>query len=573
MARPRKEPADKAEPARKRPPGLFDKRFQRNLKRALPGQTDSEIILRTIESVPAEKVRDALDAAKAEEQVHAFQAIPDDLVRRLIDHVPPIVIGPAKLPPPPPPPSPVGGPPADILTTNYQNVFPEFTYQHPTDWNTQLTGGHNMHDWPSADVYEWSPVYDPSNTFEMEGGLENPAVGLTGWAIPQIDPKNPNDTSSLSQGDVWFTHPWWYDWEYYIVPDPAYEGLLAPNGANTGVVDGKKEPDYINPTTIAQQTLQLPAEHGVLGVEIDQDLFPESFRQNVRQGTRIATFGRWIVDSGHPDFHTEIHPPLLIATANVDPPPRGVPPACASGGGVGVASPVTHVELMARPFFPSQKFSEGNFIDHLAAEVLKVDTAICGIPLSTQVEAHPTIYDLPYAGRPFIQLFVKPPVPRSHEVYLQQTLMVNFKFNIRSGVAVAVYDAGFDTVGIIIVLGTMDPAPIPPHHTYTVSWDDLGGVEYEVGIDLSAILANILIAPDPAALFILNRGIETDRYDAPSPVSSADLLNVAGPVPLSDINSSMGWAVADDQPFPISGWLKCWWADQSIVAPPGPIEQ
>jgi len=176
-------------------------------------------------------------------------------------------------------------------------VFPEFTYQHPTDWNTQLTGGHNMHDWPSADVYEWSPVYDPSNTFEMEGGLENPAVGLTGWAIPQIDPTNPNDTSSLSQGDVWFTHPWWYDWEYYIVPDPAYEGLLAPNGANTGVVDGKKEPDYINPTTIAQQTLQLPAEHGVLGVEIDQDLFPESFRQNVRQGTRIATFGRWIVDS------------------------------------------------------------------------------------------------------------------------------------------------------------------------------------------------------------------------------------------------------------------------------------
>jgi hypothetical protein len=40
-----------------------------------------------------------------------------------------------------------------------------------------------------------------------------------------------------------------------------------------------------------------------------------------------------------------------------------------------------------------QKFSEGNFIDHLAAEVLKV-------------EAHPSIYDLPYAGRPFIELFV-----------------------------------------------------------------------------------------------------------------------------------------------------------------------
>jgi hypothetical protein len=158
-------------------------------------------------------------------------------------------------------------------------------------------------------------------------------------------------------------------------------------------------------------------------------------------------------------------------------------------------------------------------------------------------------------------------------VYLQQTLMVNFKFNVRSGVAVAVYDAGFDTVGIIIVLGTMTPAPKPGHHHYIVTWDELGGVEYEVGIDLSAILANIFIAPDPAALFILNRGIQTDRYDAPSPVSSADLVNVAGPMPLNDINSSMGWAIADDQPFPISGWLKCWWADQSIVAPPvGPAE-
>ena len=567
MARPRKQPAEKETPPKKtakakRPPGLFGKTYERNLKGALPGQTDSEIILKTIRSLPPEIVRDALAAAGEKDRAHVFQAVPDDLVRRLIDHLPPIVIGPAKQPPPPPPPAPPGGPPADILTTNYLNVPAEIVRQHPTDWNTQLTGGKTLHDWPGSDVYEWSPVYDSSNTFEMEGGLENPVVGLTGSAIPQIDPKHPSDTSSLSQGDVWFTHPWWYDWEYYVAPDPDYEGLLAPDGANTGTVDGNTEPDYVNPTAIAQKTLQLPAPKGVLGVEIDQDLFPEPFRQNVRQGTRIATFGRWIVDTGHGDFHAEIHPPLLIATANVDPPPAGVRGASA----------VTHLELMSRPFFPSQKFSEGNFIDHLAAEVLKVDTAICGIPLSTQVEAHPSIYDLPYAGRPFIELFVKPPVPRIKEVYLEQTLMVNFKFNVSSGVAVAVYDAGYDTVGIIIVLGTMTPAPKPGHHNYFISWEELG-TEYEIGVDLSAILANIFIAPDPAALFILNRGIKTDRYDAPSAVSSADFVNVAGPMPLTEINSSMGWAIADDQPFPISGWLKCWWVDESIVAPPvGPAE-
>jgi hypothetical protein len=567
MARPRKPSAPDKKTASKQstakakqPPGLFRKTFQRNLKGALPGQTDSEIILKTIWSLPTQMVRDALAAAGPKHRAHVFQAVPDVLVRRLIDHEPPIVIGPLKQPPPPPPPAPPGGPPADILTTNYLNVPADFVAQHPDDWNTKLTDGQTLHDWPGSDWFEWSPVYDPSSRFEMEGGLENPVVGLTGWALPQVDPKHPSDTSSLSQGDIWFTHPWWYDWEYYIAPDPQYEGLLAPDGANTGVVGDNKEPDYILPTDTAYNQLKLPVPRGVLGVEIDQDLLPEPFRQNVRLGTRIATFGRWIVDTGHGDFHAEIHPPLLIATANVDPPPAGV---------VG-ASEVTHVELMSRPFFPSQIYPEGNFIDHLAEEVIKVDTAICGFPLSTRVEAHPSIYDLPYAGRPFIELFVKPPVPRSTEVFLSQTLMVNFKFNVRSGVAVAVYDAGYDTVGIIIVLGTMTPAPKPPNHNYTVSWDELG-TEYEIGVDLSAILANILIAPDPAALFILNRGILTDRYDPPSAVSSADFVNVAGPMPLADINSSMGWATADDQPFPISGWLKCWWVEQSIVASPLPV--
>ena len=290
-----------------------------------------------------------------------------------------------------------------------------------------------MHDWPEADVYEWSPVYDPSNTFEREGGLENPMVGLTGWAIPQIDPKNPNDTSSLSQGDVWFTHPWWYDWEYYIAPDPAYEGLLAPDGANTGIVDDNKEPDYVNPTTIAQNA------------EASRDA-----RRTWRRDRPGLVPGAVPAERTTGDADRDLRPldrrhrtsglPRRDPSAASDRDRERRPAACRRYGG---ASPVTHVELMSRPYFPSQKFSEGNFIDHLAAEVLKVDTAICGIPLSTQVEAHPSIYDLPYAGRPFIELFVKPPVPRSKEVYLQQTLMVNFKFNVRSGVAVAVYDAGY----------------------------------------------------------------------------------------------------------------------------------
>jgi hypothetical protein len=46
--------------------------------------------------------------------------------------------------------------------------------------------------------------------------------------------------------------------------------------------------------------------------------------------------------------------------------------------------------------------------------------------------------------------------------------MVSFHFTHRTGVAVRVFDAGNGTVGIIIVLGDLNPAPLPPKHDLTV---------------------------------------------------------------------------------------------------------
>jgi hypothetical protein len=556
---PAKKTAGKGGPAReKRPPGLFAREFRRNLKNAPPGSTDSDIFLRTVQSLPPEKVRKALAAAGPRERALFFNAIPGDQIWPLINHVPPIVIGPAPQPPSSPP-SPPGGPPADILTTNYLNVPSEFAEANPTGWNKALTDGQTIDDWSltGPNWFEWSPVYDRYCFFEREGGLENPVVGVTGWVVPSTN------KMGLSNEDVWFTHPWWYDWEYYIAPDPQYEGLLAPDFANTGTDPSKPvtdphhvtDPDFKNATCTARESMQLPVPLGVLGVEVDQGLFPQSFRDTVNEKTRIATFGRWIVDSGHPDFHTEIHPPLLIATANVTCPPQGV-----AG-----ASEVTHVELMSRPYFPSQVYPEGNFVDHLVAEVAKVETSILGFPGSWRVEAHPKIYDVPYAGRPFIELFVKPPVPRSTGVvYRPQTLMVNFHFTVRSGVAVAVYDAGNDTVGIIIVLGDMTPPALPEKSHYSVSWGQLGN-EYFWIVSLWGLLLEPI---DPLGFLILSRGILTDRYAAPVAQSASDLLNVVGPMPLQDIDSSLGWSVGDDQPFPIYGWMDVYWVDQPVVAAP-----
>ena len=52
-------------------------------------------------------------------------------------------------------------------------------------------------------------VYDQSA--EKEGSLDNPMVGLTGWVV------SPGVCLRATSGSF---HPFGFDFEYYIVPDP-----------------------------------------------------------------------------------------------------------------------------------------------------------------------------------------------------------------------------------------------------------------------------------------------------------------------------------------------------------------
>jgi hypothetical protein len=325
--------------------------------------------------------------------------------------------------------------------------------------------------------------------------------------------------------------------------------------SNTGVTPktGHIDSEYQTANTAAH-TIGLPAPKGVLGVEIDRGLVPEAFQAGVVEKTRIAAFGRWIVDCGHEDFHTEIHSPLVLATATVGPPPAG-----RQG-----ASQKTSVKLWSRPYTVSQKWSEGNFIDHLLAEVAKVETTIFGIPLSTRVEAHPTVFTTPYDGRPYIKLLVQPP-PQKHggPLQLPQQLLVSFHFTHRTGVAIRVYDAGNGTVGIIIVLGDLNPATLPPKHDLTVQWSELGD-KYSYVIDALQI-ADILTL-DIASAWILNRGILTDIYDSPQASSPLDNQNVVNAAAIGALPQEAGLSEDDKQPFPLYGWLDVWWERSGVIA-------
>jgi|SRR5450755_447088 hypothetical protein len=515
--------------------GLFAKALLHNLKTMPPGTSAHAMMLEAIRSVPPEKVKAAWAKATPKERSLVFSVIPPDQIEAILGQF----IEPVE--PPEPPPSPAGGPPASILQTTYTNV-PYPPAETDRDWAKKITDGHTVQDVTSPPVYEWTPVYD--QRFEKEGSLNNPVAGLTGWVVSA---KNPG---GLSGGDVWFTHPFGFDWEYYIVPDPQYESLLAATNTGTDPDTGEQsDQDYHDATGRARDVLGLQAPFGVLGVEIDQDLVPASFRNQVTDGARIASFGRWIVDTGHPDFHTEIHPPLVTAVAKPAPPPRGTRGA----------SEMTHVDIMSRPYTVSQRFAEGNFVDHLIAEVTKVETTVFGFPLSWRVEAHPTVYTTPYEGRPYIKLLVKPPVPRS-EVEPQQ-LIVNYHFTHRAGVAVQVFDAGNDTVGIIIVLGDLNPAQLTRKYDWNIPWSDLG-TEYAWFIGILQLLDLLF---DPFGIYILSLGILTDRYDAPIASSPGDNQNVAGPVPVDQLQAWAGSFEDDTQPFPIYGWLNVYWEQEQVI--------
>ena len=92
---------------------------------------------------------------------------------------------------------------------------------------------------------------------------------------------------------------------------------------------------------------------------MENRLIPGPYR--VKTGDRVAVFGRWIVDTGHPDFHTEIHPPLLLAVARA------------------ASDQETTSTVIGRPYLVSQRWPGGpggvvsvGMIDHLLEEADKV---------------------------------------------------------------------------------------------------------------------------------------------------------------------------------------------------------
>jgi hypothetical protein len=434
--------------------------------------------------------------------------------------------------------------PKEILELEFEN--PELPPLGDTDW------AKSAGDYPLHARREWEQVLDSSNEYD------NPdLVGAAGWVVAPED----------SGADVPFSHPFGFDWEFQIALDDdenGYQALLSP--ANT-------EPSQNDIALANDLGIQVP--RGVLGLEWDKGLLPQSFRGRVNHGDRVAALGRWIIDKGHDSssgFHrTEIHPPLLLATATV------VNEPSLSGGKV---QPFTRALFMSRPYLSGQVYAQdianvysddvdddGTLLSHMLREMGRV------LDLhSTQMEAHPHIRSFPFRGRHSASFVVRPPAPDPPGNY---SLMLSYRFTVRNGCQVMVVSNGQDSVKVIV---TLDEAgyrrPELPHHVErTYHTPELAKLSPEAKwVSVIDVLASIVSGGIGLGSYFeyifAHHGMQTDQYDPLPEFNILDPANGVLNIAASNIVPGAGIVLDDAQKHPVTGWLEARWIPKPRVKNP-----
>jgi hypothetical protein len=421
--------------------------------------------------------------------------------------------------------------PATILELQYEN--PDLSITNDSNWAS--SGGNT---YPLEVGNEWVQVLARSEEYD-----DATLVGASGWVI------NPE----YSTTDVPFDHPFGFDWEIQVAVD-----------------DEEELRRLISPANARQQTgasiklaagLGLPVTRGLLGVEWDKGLLPQSFRALVNHGDRVALVGRWILDTGHVtggDHRTEIHPPLMVAAGSVPRDEQG--------------EDCTRVVFMSRPFLPGQTYTvdvddayldaaddDGSFRKHLVNELVKVITL-----RSRRLEAHPKIKSHPFRGSHQLHAIVRPP-PRPDSG--ESRLVVSFQFTVRTGCTVQVSPSARGTLDVAVSFADTEYVPprLPARREREYGIRELETLASFGGVGL--IVVDVLTTAVAAAIggfiglgrlvaLILRRGIRTDEYDALPEINILDSRSAVRDAPADNIPAGVGVVVDDEQPYPIFGWLE-----------------
>jgi hypothetical protein len=430
--------------------------------------------------------------------------------------------------------------PSTILDLQYLNSG------IPASTDTSWAKSHGTY--PSGSRDEWVQVLAPHDDYET-----TTLVGAAGWVV----------APEMSGADMPFSHPFGFDWEFEIVLDDAngYQDLLSPASAAGG-----DDPNH-NPILLAN-ALGISAPRGLLGMEWDKNLLPQSLRARVDHGDRVALLGRWIIDEGHDSsgfYRTEIHPPLVMATGSIEHDVEGIP--------------FTRVLFMSRPFLCGQTYVEdaddaydetvetdGSLLDHLIGQIK--DLFIID---SSQVEVHPRIMPRPFQGCHHFEFTVRPPPLADPSKF---ELAVSFRFTTRHGCSMRV--SGTEDDHAISIAITLDSKVyvrpnLPERSEHNYFPDELdtlspgAGWKNVIADAIASALAGVATwwtGPWIGAYvtFILFfGGIQTDEY---AKLDEIDILDAAGAVEnaLADnIPAAHGIISNDAQPYPFYGWMEARW--------------
>ena len=277
------------------------------------------------------------------------------------------------------------------------------------------------------------------------------------------------------------------------------------------------------------------ANAGFMSVEQDQGLVPDAYRPVV--GERVALFGRWIIDCGHDNWQSEIHPPTLTAVARKP-----------------VNQRLTHVDIVANPYLVSQEFDHGGIWNQLVYELGLVTDPVPFLVFTDQMTADASVLP-PTQGLVVFSFKVRPPTPAESP---QDHLFVRMHLTGRHGVVFQPFLLDGETVGVVgLLTDQLTMAARPNNHPYDVTSDELKSVSPDIGRSYAALIGILAIA-DPVKSVVVSRGIEASLFDTPAP---PDLTNA--PV-------MQGWANTnpwgqnpvtydDSQPFPLIGWMEVQW--------------
>jgi LGFP repeat len=161
------------------------------------------------------------------------------------------------------------------------------------------------------------------------------------------------------------------DLDLHIIPDPEHRHFLAPvDDMHLSSSEPKRGKGNFNDEL-----------KGNFEAEIEQWLVPVGYRPE--PGDRIDVQGRWIVDCGHEDWHTEFHPIEVIMSSYLqcDYPPEvsqeisgvlvqrtddgtwNIPPICFRWGELTDGKPATVTKLLVTGAWQGGTFEQGNMIE------------------------------------------------------------------------------------------------------------------------------------------------------------------------------------------------------------------